>query len=175
MLFVFLFGKVYFLWKYFGTVHSLFCPSLIRTHSEVHFCTSTQFIFRGISLYFFWMQKHKRLLSCIKSQFFYCSNNQVFFYCSNNQVIFIVLTIKLSYQLLFSIFTRIATPWQNPPFVRTLLPLLVARLDYHLYFNFSTEKYSTAICYFCLTSQRQRHQLWLNKQCRQMWDLFKGR
>ena len=82
-----------------------------------------------------------------------------FFYCSNNQVIFIVPTIKLSYQLLFSIFTRIATPWQNPPFVRTLLPLLVARLDYHLYFNFSTEKYSTAICYFCLTSQRQRHQL----------------
>ena len=56
----------------------LFCPSLIRAHSKVHFCTNTQITFRGISLYVFLMQIHKRLLSCINSQFFYGSNNQVF-------------------------------------------------------------------------------------------------
>ena len=74
----FLFGKVYFLGKYFARVHSLFCPRLIRPNSKVHFCRNNQIIFRGISLSPFSMQKHKRLLSCINSQFFYCSKNQVF-------------------------------------------------------------------------------------------------
>ena len=95
----------------------LFCPSLIRTHSKVHFCASPQIIFRGISLSVFLMQKHKRLLSCINSQFFYCSNNQV-------------------YQLQFKFSKKL-------PFRCGIHLLLLARLDYLLYLNFSTQKYST--------------------------------
>ena len=85
----------------------LFCPSLIRTHPKVHLCTKTQIIFRGLSLSF--VYQFSVLLLFQQSSF----------------------PISCNFQ--FS--KKVAIPWRNPPFVRTLLPLLVTRLDYHLYFN----------------------------------------